>query len=279
MTSDLMFTTVANTDMNTLIIAYNAAYDDYFVPIQATPQTLRQIQQYSDIRFDASQVAWRDGQIVGFGFLGIRGNRAWASSIAVLPAFRQQGIGRAVMNALISSAHQYGIQHIQLEVSETNIPALALYEGLGFQRQRRVLSVGCDEPSSMPPKVQVKDCSSTRLIPNHADYHTIRPIWTREARSLQQFDYLTWYVGMSDKPSAYAMGYIWGEVVTFVDIGFLPQQDSALADLLNAIHHLHPESICRMMNVYEDEPAWPMMESLGYEEVSADYEMLWEISV
>ncbi len=273
MSQAIAFSTVADTDMNALVIAYNAAYSDYILPIQATPQTLMQIQQVSDVSFSASQVAWLDEKIIGFGFLGIRGERGWVSSIAVLPPYRRRGVGRALMFALAESAKLHGVTHLQLEVNEDNAIALTLYDGLGFRRIRRILSVGCDEPPAKVPNLHVQDTISSRLMPHYADYHSMRPNWAREAPSLRQFDYLTWTVGSQARPTAYAMGYVWGEVITFVDLGFLPGKEADLTALLGGIHHLHPNSICRMMSICEDEPAWPILAALGYEEVMAEYEM------
>ena len=51
--------------------------------------------------------------------------------IAVAPEYRRQGIARELINASISDN---SLKEIYLEVRESNLPAISLYESLGFER-------------------------------------------------------------------------------------------------------------------------------------------------
>lgn len=53
-------------------------------------------------------------------------------NFAVLPALRRQGIGRKLLAVLLQCGNKIGILSVVLEVREHNVPAIALYEGLGF---------------------------------------------------------------------------------------------------------------------------------------------------
>ena len=53
--------------------------------------------------------------------------------LAVSPAHRRQGIGRALMNALIGRARVEGYPALSLSVDPSN-PSRSLYESLGFQK-------------------------------------------------------------------------------------------------------------------------------------------------
>jgi ribosomal protein S18 acetylase RimI-like enzyme len=53
--------------------------------------------------------------------------------LAVSQAHRRQGIGRALLNALIGRARAEGFQALSLSVDPSN-PSRSLYESLGFQR-------------------------------------------------------------------------------------------------------------------------------------------------
>lgn len=55
-------------------------------------------------------------------------------SITVGKAYWNQGVGRRAMEALISFAKSAGLEVLQLEVRADNRRAVALYEGLGFER-------------------------------------------------------------------------------------------------------------------------------------------------
>ncbi len=68
----------------------------------------------------ASGVAACDGDWVGF------------RSIEVDPGHRRQGLGLAVMDALLEWGAEQGATTAYLQVLGHNEPALALYGGLGF---------------------------------------------------------------------------------------------------------------------------------------------------
>jgi len=54
------------------------------------------------------------------------------TNVATHPDARRMGLGGAVVSALIESASKKGIVSFSLEVRESNKPAIALYEKLGF---------------------------------------------------------------------------------------------------------------------------------------------------
>ncbi|MBO5868002.1 MAG: ribosomal protein S18-alanine N-acetyltransferase [Oscillospiraceae bacterium] len=53
-------------------------------------------------------------------------------NLAVSPDFRQQGIGQALVNALVEYLQQKKLIALLLEVRVSNIPAISLYEKMGF---------------------------------------------------------------------------------------------------------------------------------------------------
>lgn len=53
-------------------------------------------------------------------------------NVAVHPEFRQQGIARGLMEAIISSLRGQGGREIMLQVEAENVPAINLYDSLGF---------------------------------------------------------------------------------------------------------------------------------------------------
>ena len=55
-------------------------------------------------------------------------------SVTVGRAFWRLGIGRKAMEALIAFAKGCGLEVLQLEVRSDNVPAIALYESLGFEK-------------------------------------------------------------------------------------------------------------------------------------------------
>ena len=53
-------------------------------------------------------------------------------NVAVAPDSRRRGIGAALMEALFAESERRGAAVLQLEVRESNAPAIALYTGAGF---------------------------------------------------------------------------------------------------------------------------------------------------
>ena len=54
------------------------------------------------------------------------------TNIAVDPAYRNQGIGKAVLGSLIEEAERRKLTGVTLEVRESNIEAINLYKKFGF---------------------------------------------------------------------------------------------------------------------------------------------------
>jgi len=74
-----------------------------------------------------------EGQMVGFVAADLRRseNVAWIATIGVLPEFRRQGIGGAL---LVAVEERIGLSSIRLSVRISNVPALTLYNRLGYHR-------------------------------------------------------------------------------------------------------------------------------------------------
>lgn len=68
----------------------------------------------------------------GFVLARAAGGEAEILTLAVAPAARGKGIGRALMIRAASHSQELGAAALFLEVSKTNRAALALYHGLGF---------------------------------------------------------------------------------------------------------------------------------------------------
>ena len=54
-------------------------------------------------------------------------------NLAVDPDCRRKGLGKELILSLIEALRQRGSRCLTLEVRDSNAPARALYEGLGFQ--------------------------------------------------------------------------------------------------------------------------------------------------
>jgi GNAT superfamily N-acetyltransferase len=117
---------------------FNAAYEDYLVPFHIDEQQLAFMDDAFDLDLDASRIAFRGGEPVGLGNLGLRGEDAWIGGVGVVPGARRSGVGETLMRALHEEARERGVRRVWLEVIVENSGALALYEKLGYEHVQDV---------------------------------------------------------------------------------------------------------------------------------------------
>lgn len=78
-------------------------------------------------------VAEEEGEILGYcGFLFVL-DEAEIPNVCVKASARCRGVGKEMMTALIEEAKKLGMAMLYLEVRESNTPARALYQRLGFE--------------------------------------------------------------------------------------------------------------------------------------------------
>ncbi|BDC19132.1 ribosomal-protein-alanine N-acetyltransferase RimI [Acidianus sp. HS-5] len=95
----------------------------------------------------AFYVAEVNGEVVGYimprielGFSNLKNlpslvKKGHVVSIAVLEAYRNRGIGTALLKASMKSMKEdYGAEEVYLEVRVSNYPAISVYEKLGFTK-------------------------------------------------------------------------------------------------------------------------------------------------
>lgn len=108
--------------------AFGSTYDEVAArPLNSWTAQLQEI---------ATFVAVVDGEDVGL----VRGARdnllpdaAWLISMWVSPAVRGQGVGEALIDAVVEWARVSGARRVLLDVGDHNQPAIALYARKGFE--------------------------------------------------------------------------------------------------------------------------------------------------
>ncbi len=76
-------------------------------------------------------VAKEEEKIIGYGGIWLVSGEGQITNIAVHPEMRKKGIASAILEELIRSAE--GCEQIFLEVRESNVAAISLYEKYGFK--------------------------------------------------------------------------------------------------------------------------------------------------
>lgn len=83
-------------------------------------------------------VVENDGQIVGFCKIDITGGNGKLDYLVVLQEYRQQGLGKKLMDWAMDTFRKNSIAHIEVKVIDGN-NAIHLYEKYGFKMNSHIL--------------------------------------------------------------------------------------------------------------------------------------------
>ena len=75
-----------------------------------------------------------DGTVLGYVGMTYVLDEGYISNVAVAPLSRRQGIGERLVAELIRRAGEWNLSFVTLEVRQSNAPAIALYQKMGFSR-------------------------------------------------------------------------------------------------------------------------------------------------
>jgi len=99
----------------------------------ATPWTRQSFENELNLnQFAVYLVLEKEGQIVGYCGMWLIVDEAHITNIAVLPEFRGQKLGEAILQMIMEIAKKRGAKTMTLEVRVSNVVAQSLYRKLGF---------------------------------------------------------------------------------------------------------------------------------------------------
>ena len=252
-----------------LAALFTRGYEGYYTPIVLDAAAFRAMVVASDIDLASSRVvSTADGQ-VAFALLGVREVRGWIGGMGVVPGVRGRGLGRAVMEAVLSSAALLRLESVDLEVLERNAPAIPIYEALGF-RDRRIVEVWVREPGSLPAAPaalpSVVDVPVAECLRRHASLHRVRPPWQRDLPALWHWaDRLSaCAVRSGDDFAAWVLYREDGKRLNIADAA-LPGGASPLAleAALRSILATHPDTTLTLVNLPVSDSAGEVLRRLG----------------
>ena len=92
------------------------------------------------IEKDASLLLYAGDQIVGFHKINLYEFGGFVNGVGIHPDYRRRGLGRLLMTSSIVRAAENGMKDLILEVDIDNHRAIALYEQLGFKKDKGSIS-------------------------------------------------------------------------------------------------------------------------------------------
>jgi len=90
------------------------------------------IRRKKEVHPELFLVAEVSGEVVGTAMAGYDGHRGWVYCVAVAPAHRREGVGRALMDRVERDLARVGCHKLNLQVRRNNEETVAFYKKLGY---------------------------------------------------------------------------------------------------------------------------------------------------
>lgn len=142
-TSEISFDSLAYIDIESILNCFNESFRNYFVALQLTKEQLLERLYVEGVNLTLSFGAFHNKTLVGFILNAIdtvnSDKVAHNSGTGVLPAYRGQGISLSLYEYCIDELKNKGIAIATLEAFVENIPAVKIYERMGFAIVRKLV--------------------------------------------------------------------------------------------------------------------------------------------
>lgn len=289
----------ADFTLQELTQAYNLTRTDYIIPMPMNPGRLNEYVTLYDVDLSKSRVALAGETIIGLGMLGRRHDQGWITRLGVLPEGRRQGVGRAILEALLEQASEQGVLEIWLEVIKGNHPAHNLFTSFDFQPTRELI-VGRRPPRTLRNAAALLAARKIHYLQHEEviDLHCSRRErmnWLNCVESMRNIRRLAASQADDDPDSVplHQSAHLSGILVEFQDgsQGWVSYQATTLqikrvsvevtrgspadvtAFLLEIVHRLHAAQDAIVENIPNDE-RWLGFQRAGYFEVFRRIEMV-----
>lgn len=131
----------------------NACFEAYMVPVTQSVEGFIQRFSAEGMSLIDSRVWLAGDEPAAIAIVARRGNMARLAAFALRPAWRGKGLGRKLMQELLTFLQQQEIETVSLEVIRDNHAAVALYQSLGFTRRYGLCGYLSAEPLAAAPGV------------------------------------------------------------------------------------------------------------------------------
>ena len=257
---------------------YNETRVDYIVPMPMTGRRLAEYVHDYDISLSASAVIVNSKRhAVGLTMIGLRGDRAWATRLGVLPQHRGHKVGQFLMENLIQRSREHNTRRVQLEVIKGNEPAMQLFLKLGFVPMRELLIIrrppGPPPAQLQPAGVIVSELGSSSIESCLAQRDEAALAWTEETPSLLRTGGLR---GLTATLPSGESGWVIFQHSPFQLLHLVlgpGSGDEMTQALLYSVHQQFSLHDTKVENLPSDHKTWPTFQRLGYMEVFRRVEM------
>jgi len=168
--------TLQNSSVTVLTDAFNQAFSDYIVPLKLTDQAMKQKILCDQIDLNLSPGFFIEQKLCGFILHGVEicnGKKiAWNGGTGVIPSCRKQGITAKLYDFILPQLSKIGIAKSNLEVIQSNQPAIHIYRKIGFENVGELLCYkGNVSPCEAPKEIAL-------AVVEKLDWDTVKRFWS-----------------------------------------------------------------------------------------------------
>jgi ribosomal protein S18 acetylase RimI-like enzyme len=111
-------------------------FENYIVPFVIDGETFSRRFTAEDLSLNDSMIVTHQQHPVAVALIARRGKHSRVAALSIRPEMRGKGLGKALMQRIITAAQTRGDRQLSLEVIEDNQAALALYQQAGLRITR-----------------------------------------------------------------------------------------------------------------------------------------------
>ncbi len=173
----ITYTNLEGISFPVLTNTFNKAFADYSVPMHMSEDDLESHLASNSYDPSLSCGAFENGCLVGFVFIGKRGNVIYDAGTAVMKEYRGKHVASSMLRQIIDKMEENGVSEFVLECISGNERAQKLYRSLGFEEKRNLTCHTLEGMGTLSS--EVSECDD--LSPSCQDFE---PTWQNAPESL-----------------------------------------------------------------------------------------------
>lgn len=272
-----------------LYAAFINAFSDYAVKMQPSQEQFFEMLTRRGIRYDLSVGAFSGGQLVGFNLNALdlwKGRlTVYDTGTGVIPQYRGQSIASQIFAFSLPKLKQVSAQHYILEVIDTNVSAIRVYQNVGFRTSRKLESFKLDGSVTVSSK---KETVGIELrIESEPDWELFQSFWDWEPSWQNSISSINRSLDKKVVAGAFFEGRCVGYGIVYPSNGDIPQlaineayrRRGIGTRILQSLEaQIEREQTGRMINVdAAAEGTLRFCEGVGMKKIVSQYEMLLEL--
>lgn len=272
--------------MEQVYTAFGRAFSDYEVRFDLPLAKFEEMLTTRDVNFDYSIGCFDGEELVSFILCGYRKRGdlqfCYDGGTGTVKEYRQQGIGKKLVNAWLEDLRRHEINQVILEVLENNAAAITLYHKAGFQVSRTL-------PCYRRPKSEVPVTATPYAIDDNIQHYltldttellTFQPSWQNAKESVLNVIDRYAYVGIMDGDCCIGYGLVHTVSGNIAQIGVAAaHRNTGLEHVLMSelAQRTNSESLT-FVNVEQGDYIEEKLRTAGFDRFIGQYEMIYAFS-